>query len=247
MPPISAVGRRIGLGARPPPVAHERVVVQAVPAALELQNLLAPRGDARDPDRVHGRLGARAHEAHLVAARRGLADHLRQADGGLAQPLIRRAPVDLRLHGRGERGMRVAEQERPRAERIVDEAPAVRVDEVTALGAIDHEADLARQRPHPARAAGQVALRRLDQIVPMLLAHRGSFSASAASSRKRSSWPSRRRRRRLHGRLRVVDRGGAVQSHVHPLQQARWPAARRSCPSSASRPLSRMYPDRAPS
>ena len=106
---------------------------------------------------------------------------------------------------------------------------AVRIDEVAALGAIDHEADLARQRPHPARPARQVALRRLDQIV------RGAPGSSRFLLLDGEAVG-------FTGGVRaVIDRGGAA-SLMYTRCSSSLASSSAQVPVRPSRPLSRMYP-----
>ena len=60
-------------------------VVTAVPAAFELEDLVAAGGGAGQPQGDAGRLAAGRLKAELLAARNRLDDRLRQADGRLVE------------------------------------------------------------------------------------------------------------------------------------------------------------------
>ncbi len=110
-------GERLG-GARGG--AHHRVVVGAVVAALELEDLVALAGGARRAQGEEGRLGAGGGEAHLLRARHGPADLLGEFDDGLRHHEVRAAGLDLLAHRGDDGGMGVAEDERPGGEHVVD-------------------------------------------------------------------------------------------------------------------------------
>ena len=135
-----------------------RVVVMAVVGPLELQHPGAIGERAGEPHGVVGGLGAGAHESDARGARyqRGDApgeeDRLVVEHGeemGAARRLLGDRPDD--------RLVRVPEDQRPRAQAVVDVLVAARVPEACALAVAEHERDVVGQprRPHdPARQQG---------------------------------------------------------------------------------------------
>ena len=104
-------------------------VGMAVVAALELDDLVAAGGAARQPQRAHRRLGARADQAHLLDRRHAARGSPRRARS--------RARSARRTRGRRRRprctasstaGMAVAEDHRPPGADVVDVALAFGVD-----------------------------------------------------------------------------------------------------------------------
>ena len=68
-----------------------------VVAAVEFHDPIAPGAAARQAHRAHGRLGARGHQAHLLAARHPRADRLGEQDlAGVGAPKVvpRRAAAE---------------------------------------------------------------------------------------------------------------------------------------------------------
>jgi hypothetical protein len=113
--------------------------VVPVVAAGELEDAVAAREPARQPDRAHRRLGARRDEPHLLDRRNGVHELL----GKLYLPIGRgpeRRPVAGRVHDRVDRlRVGVPEDQRPPGHDPVDVAVAVLVLEVCALTAADEQ------------------------------------------------------------------------------------------------------------
>ncbi len=103
-----ARGSGYGRLGRHPPVPDHGVVVEAVPAALELQDLLAAREGPGHAAGEHRGLGPGGDEAHLLRARDGVDDRLRQADRRLGEPVEGRPSHDLLLDRPDHRRVRVA-------------------------------------------------------------------------------------------------------------------------------------------
>ena len=116
-----------------PRVREERVGVPVV-ASVELQQLVALRVCPCEPQRGHRRLGARAHEPHLLDARDAGADFLGEFQlvfGGRAEARApRRAADETAL---SDPGMRVPDDQRPPRADVVDVAGAVGAPDVRAL------------------------------------------------------------------------------------------------------------------
>ena len=134
---------------------HQRIVAHAVIAALEFQDLVAPRKGACGAHRVEIGFGAGRHKAHLFGAGHRLDDRLGQFD---PQPVVgekRRALGDLRLRRLGHLRVRVADQHRPGAEQVIDVLRAILVPDATALALADHhlggEIAEGAARQHPLR------------------------------------------------------------------------------------------------
>ena len=86
--PASRAGRRgyqLGLGGRRSP---ERVLVHPVPAALELEDLLAAGGGARDPQGMSVASDPGPGELQLLGARDRLDHPSPRADGGLVEEVV---------------------------------------------------------------------------------------------------------------------------------------------------------------
>ena len=133
---------RDGLGAVAAPPgreAHQGVVVHAVVAALELQDLRAPAERAHRPHREERGLGAAAREADLVRARDRLANRLGQQDAGLAVGEEGGAVLELPAHRLDDPRMPVAEEHRAGADQEVDVLLARRIAHPGAGALGDHE------------------------------------------------------------------------------------------------------------
>ena len=112
---------------------QQRVGV-AVVAALELDDLVALRVTARQPDRAHRRLGARAAHAHQLDRRHQL-DDLARDDGLELGRRAEREPVDGGLlHGLDHGRVGVAQDHWSPGAHVVDEFPAVGGPRARALG-----------------------------------------------------------------------------------------------------------------
>ena len=117
--------------------ADEHVVVVAVVAALELDDLLAAGVAARDADRVHRRLGARVAEAHEVGAEARL-DLLGQRDAVLDRERVAGPVRDAVLERLGQDRVRVPGGEHAEGHVEVDVLVAVRIGDAAAAR-IGHE------------------------------------------------------------------------------------------------------------
>ena len=156
-------GRGEGLG-RARGRAHHRVIVGAVVAALELEDLVAlPRG-AGDAQREEGRLRARRGEAHLLGARHRAADLLGQLDDRLGHHEVGGAALELRAHRGHHRGMGVAQHHRAGGHHVVDVLAPAHVVDLRALAVLDHEAHVVGVAGGPQHAAGQAPARALEQL-----------------------------------------------------------------------------------
>ncbi len=124
-----------GAGAR---LDQQRIGVSVV-TAFELHDGVTTREAACQTNGRHGRFGARAHHAHLLHRRHQRA----QGIGHLGLDGRRRAesesPGRRLLHGPDDLGMRVAGDHRPPGAHVVDIAPAVGIDEVGALAALEED------------------------------------------------------------------------------------------------------------
>ena len=118
---------------------HEERVRVAVIAALELDDLVALRGRARDPDRAHRGFRARADEAHALHGRHQRRDPLREP----RLELRGRAEARAARRGGGQRLQqplrRVAVDERSPRHHVVDVGVAVRVFDARSARARDEE------------------------------------------------------------------------------------------------------------
>src|SRR5204863_5177131 len=86
------IGRRTGRYGAP-----QGVVVHAVPATLELEDLRTACGGAGDAQGKESGLGARACEVHLIGARAGGYQALSQVDDWLVEEIVGRAFGQLGL------------------------------------------------------------------------------------------------------------------------------------------------------
>ncbi len=150
-----------------------------VVAAGELQDPVAPRGAARETDRAHRRLGAGAHEPHLLDRR----ERVHDLGGELHLALGRRAegrPVAGRCANRLDgRRVGVPEDERTERHHPVDEALALDRLQVRALPAPDEERLLEPDSLH--RADGRVDPAR-DQSLCLTRQVGQDLQSQAASS-----------------------------------------------------------------
>ena len=118
-------------------------------AAVELEDVVAPREPAGQPDGGGGGLGPGGDEAHLLDPGGPLADHLGQLDlprrGGAEAGAVAQLLVDLPDH----LDVGVAEDGRAPAAHVVDEDVPVDVEDLRALGPGDEE----RRHPHAPEGA----------------------------------------------------------------------------------------------
>ena len=117
--------------------ADEHVVVVAVVAALELDDLLAAGVAAGDADRVHRRFGARVAEAHEIGVE-ALLDLLRQRDAVLDRERVAGPVRDPVLERLREERVRVAGGEHAEGHVEVDVLVAVGIGD-PAAARIGHE------------------------------------------------------------------------------------------------------------
>ncbi len=144
---------------------HEQEVGVPVVAARELDDRLAAGERARKPQRAHRRLGARGHEADELDARQRIADEPRELELERARRAEARTTADCVLQRGDHPWVRVAEDQRPPREDVVDVAIPVDVDEVGALPALDEQrrpADRLERADGRAHAPGH-QLRRLRE------------------------------------------------------------------------------------
>ena len=118
---------------------HEEQIRVAVVAPDELDDLRPPRERPRDAQRAHRGLGPGADEPDELEARHRLLNEARElelerAGRAEARPLAQRL-----LERTDDSRMRMAENERPPGEDVVEVAVAVDVDEVRAFAALDEE------------------------------------------------------------------------------------------------------------
>ena len=109
------------------------LVVMAVIAAFDLDDLRATRVAARGADRVHRRLGAAVRESHEVEAE-PLDEQLRDVRVALARRHVQRAVLELLLDRLDHHGMAMTREQRAVAHVEVDVAVAVDVLEPGPLG-----------------------------------------------------------------------------------------------------------------
>ena len=153
-------GERLG---RPGPDAHQGVVVDAVEAALELEDLVALPEGARHAEREEGRLAAAAAETDLLGARDGPAELLGEGQGRLAELEVRRALAELGLDRGDHRGMGMAQHEGAAAQDVVNVLAAREVIEPRPPGLAHDEGQLLRGVVSPQDASGEHPHRRLEQ------------------------------------------------------------------------------------
>src|SRR6266542_1632572 len=176
-------GRRPGLGGAGAN-AHEGIVVSAVEAALEFQDLVSLAEGARQPQREERRLTPRRAEAHLLGTGHRLAEQLRERQRGLGELEIGRALAELSLD-RGQDGrMSMSQHQRTRAQDVIDILAARIVVESRALALPDDAGELLRGIVAAERAAGEQAQGLLEQRV--------FFGAAAGWGCHRPRWRSER-------------------------------------------------------
>ena len=140
--------REAGAGAR-----EQRVGV-AVVAAGGLEDPVAIRERASEPQRAHPRLGARRDEPHLLDRRHRVDDLRGELDLGLGRRAEARAAKRRVPNGLDRLRVGVAEDERPPGHHPVEQAAAVGRLDVRAGAALDEERLVEADRAH--RAHGRV-------------------------------------------------------------------------------------------
>ena len=134
------VRNRLDAVAAPPGrQTHQRIVVHAVIAALELQDFRPSAECAHRPHRVERRLRAAAREAHLLGAWHRFANRFGQQDSGAAVGEEGGAPFELLAHRRNHLRMPVTDEHRAGAEQEVDVLLARRIAHSAAGAFDDHE------------------------------------------------------------------------------------------------------------
>ena len=96
-----------------------------VKVILELDDAIAARRRSRHAQREHHRLGAGRGETNLLGRRDQRRDQLRPLDLERMGGAVVRPARHLLLHGRDDRRVRVAEEQRAVAHRVVDQLGAV--------------------------------------------------------------------------------------------------------------------------
>ena len=169
------LGGRLGhAGARRDPLRREagagvgeQAVDVAVIGAGELEDLVATRGCAREPQRAHRRLRAGRRHPHHLDRRDALHDLGGERDLAGRRGAIARAERRRLLHRTHDLRVRVTvDQRTPRAD-VVDVAVAVHVDQLAALAARDEQrvsADRAHRAHGRVDAAGQQLERACVQL-----------------------------------------------------------------------------------
>ena len=117
---------------------HQQRVGMAVVAALELDQLAAAGGAARQADRTHPGLGPRAHQPHHLDRRHEADDRFGELHFALGRRTEGEAFQHGALHGLDHRRVAMPQDHRPPRADVVDVALAVGIPEVRALGAL-HE------------------------------------------------------------------------------------------------------------
>jgi len=125
----------------------------SVIAALELHDGVAPGEAASQPDRAHGRFGARAHERTnsmdgMSATTRRASSVSKRRRGAKAQAV----GGDL-LHGSDDLRMSVTQDHGSPGADVIDVAPIVRGNHVRALGFLDETSARRRRRERRERAS----------------------------------------------------------------------------------------------
>ena len=185
-PPARRASRACRASRRREPACDEQAVGVAVVAAVELDDLASrPVNAAREPQRAHRRLGARARRSapsRSTAARRAISSASSTSSAVGAPKLVpRRSAASTR---RDDLRVRVAEDQRaPRAD-VVDVAVAVDVEEVRALAAVDEERRAAdgAERAHGRVHAAREERRRLrEQALGPVAAHTAAPASAPAT------------------------------------------------------------------
>ena len=165
---------------------REEGVGMAVVTAVELQQQVASRDAARQPDRAHRGLGSRRDETDHVDAGNGVDDPLGQFDLEERRRAERRASRG----GRGRRlhdlGPRVSEEQRAPRLDVIHVAVAVRVEEVGAVPSFDEgwRAAYGAERPHRRiDAAGDHVRGAREEVVGCGHGHDGTCRVSPGRTR----------------------------------------------------------------
>jgi hypothetical protein len=116
-------------------------------AALELDDAIAPRVPAREPDRAHRGLGPGRHEPDHVDRRDGVDELRRELDFALGGRAVARPVRGSGLDCRDRLGVRMAEDQRAPGHHPVDIAGAVDVLEERAFAAAHEEGIEVAHRP----------------------------------------------------------------------------------------------------
>ena len=148
----AAVGRavaRLVAGQARPRADQHRVRVPVV-ATRELQQLLASRGCAREPERGHHRLGAGIDEADALDTGNPGNDQLGEFQGACFGRAVTPAPGHCSLHGVLHGRVRMAEYQGTKGHAEVRIPAAIRILDPAARGRADEQwsAADAAERPH---------------------------------------------------------------------------------------------------
>jgi hypothetical protein len=106
--------------------------------------------NARHAEREERRLRAARRVPHLLGARHRLHDLFGELDRGLVQQKVRRPARHLPLDGLDDGRMRVTEEHRARAQKVVEVPPSGHVPQVCAAALLDDEF-----QPGPAAVTAQ--------------------------------------------------------------------------------------------
>ena len=143
----------------PLPALHQQRIRVAVIAAVELDDFVAPREPARQPDGAHARLRAGIRHADFLHARHQFANQLRHRHFQRIGNAEARAVVGGGFDGGNDFRMRVAENRRPPGADVINQFIAVHVPDVRAFGPVDKKriaADGAERAHRRIHAAGNV-------------------------------------------------------------------------------------------
>ena len=147
---------------------HQQAVCRAVVAALELDDAVAARVAAGQPQGRHGGFRAGTGEAHPLDVREHVADSLRQLGLAHIGRAERQAIGHGRLHGLQHLGVRVANNGRPPRAHVIDVGLALHVPHAGALGPLD-EARRAAHGPEGPHGRVDAAHQHLAGTVEFLL------------------------------------------------------------------------------
>ena len=145
--------------------ALQGVVVGPVPSPFELEDLLPAGEGSGQAQGGEGSLGSGAAVAQQAAAGNGLGDAPGEAEGGLVEAVEGRTQPRLLAHRGDHRGVGVSQDQRPRAEDIVDVLLPGHVPDAAALAPVEHRGDLVGEPEHPEATPHQDALGQLDQTL----------------------------------------------------------------------------------
>ncbi|HEV2364108.1 MAG TPA: hypothetical protein VGS12_07930 [Caulobacteraceae bacterium] len=111
----------------------------AVPRAIELDDALPTRHSAGQTQGVESSFRPRTHEANHLCRWRDLDDAPGHTDGQLGNPEIMRPACSLGSHRRHQTRMAMPKHKWPGAQHEVEIPPAVHIEYMHALAALDDE------------------------------------------------------------------------------------------------------------